>query len=178
MAEKCQIIAAKDGLTAGGSTAGAGGIANAYRPAEANFDQRAVNRINPAIGGDFNVGITNRDDLNGFIERTRKTGLHPSILGVGRGNHNDALMRALAQHGHGRAAYVDTLNEARKALMDASYSRADLHVKHPNRWRFDRSGAPNLLRDIDDQFELGPLLVFRQRITGFRTGKATLGGET
>ena len=40
------------------------------------------------------------------------------MLGFGRGNYNDALMQALAQNGNGAAAYIDTLNEARKVLVE------------------------------------------------------------
>ena len=40
------------------------------------------------------------------------------MLGFGQGNYNDALMQALAQNGNGNAAYIDTLNEARKVLVE------------------------------------------------------------
>ena len=34
------------------------------------------------------------------------------------------MMQALAQNGNGTAAYVDTLNEARKVLVDEASSRS------------------------------------------------------
>ncbi len=122
VSEKGKILAAIEKLNAGGSTAGAGGITEAYRMAEAAFDKAAVNRIILGTDGDFNVGITNREELKSFIERKRQSGIFLSILGVGRGNYNDALMQALAQNGNGTAAYIDTLNEARKVLSDESSS--------------------------------------------------------
>ena len=75
VSDKAKILSAIDALGAGGSTAGAAGIADAYRLAEANFDKSAVNRIILATDGDFNVGITDQDELKGFIERKRQSGI-------------------------------------------------------------------------------------------------------
>ena len=81
-------------LDAHGSTAGAEGIRQAYALAEQNFDPNGVNRVILATDGDFNVGITDKDELKGFIERQRGR-IFLSILGFGMGNYNDALMQAL-----------------------------------------------------------------------------------
>ena len=62
-AEKHKILAALDKLRAGGSTAGAAGIRQAYALAQGTFDKKAVNRVILATDGDFNVGITNREEL-------------------------------------------------------------------------------------------------------------------
>ena len=86
--------------------------------AEATFDKTAVNRVILATDGDFNVGITDVRELKAFVERKRETEIYLSVLAVGRGNYNDALVQALAQNGNGIAAYIDTLNEARKVLVD------------------------------------------------------------
>ena len=120
--EKGKIDAALENLSAGGSTAGAEGIRQAYQLAEQNFDKNGVNRVILATDGDFNVGITDTDELEGFIERERTSGIFLSVLGFGRGNYNDALMQALAQNGNGAAAYIDTLSEARKVLVEESTS--------------------------------------------------------
>ncbi|MEJ2123592.1 MAG: VWA domain-containing protein [Alphaproteobacteria bacterium] len=152
VANKGKIIAAIDRLGAGGSTAGAEGINDAYRLAEANFDKEGVNRVILATDGDFNVGITNREELKGFIERKRKTGIFLSILGVGRGNYNDALMQKLAQNGNGTAAYVDTLNEARKVLVDEASS-----TLFP------------IAKDVKIQVEFNPETVSEYRLIGYET---------
>ena len=73
--EKGKILAALDKLQAGGSTAGGAGIRLAYALAEMNFDKEAVNRVILATDGDFNVGITNQNELKSFIEHKRKTGI-------------------------------------------------------------------------------------------------------
>jgi Ca-activated chloride channel family protein len=98
-----------DRLGAGGSTAGAEGIRQAYALAEQNLDPRGVNRVILATDGDFNVGITNQEELKGYVERERGKGVFLSVLGFGMGNYNDALMQTLAQNGNGAAAYIDTV---------------------------------------------------------------------
>jgi Ca-activated chloride channel family protein len=152
VSEKGKILAAIDAFGAGGSTAGAAGIADAYRLAEAGFDKSAVNRIILATDGDFNVGITDQNELKGFIERKRQSGIFLSILGVGQGNHNDALMQTLAQNGNGTAAYVDTLNEARKVLVDEASSTLF-----------------TIAKDVKLQIEWNPKAVSEYRLVGYET---------
>ena len=122
VSNKARIQAVIDSLGAGGSTAGAEGIRQAYNLAKANLDSRGVNRVILATDGDFNVGITNQDELKGFVERERDKGVFLSVLGYGMGNYNDALMQALAQNGNGVAAYIDTIGEARKTLVEEASS--------------------------------------------------------
>jgi Ca-activated chloride channel homolog len=151
-ANRSDILAAIDRLGAGGSTAGAQGITDAYALAEANFDKNGVNRIILATDGDFNVGITNRDELKSFVERKRQKGIFLSILGVGIGNHNDAMMQALAQNGNGVAAYVDTLSEARKVLVEEA--SASLFT---------------IAKDVKIQVEFNPAAVAQYRLIGYET---------
>ena len=145
-------MAAIDRLGAGGSTAGAAGISDAYRLAEAGFDKSAVNRVILATDGDFNVGITDQSELKSYIERKRQSGIFLSILGVGQGNHNDALMQTLAQNGNGTAAYVDTLSEARKVLVDESSSTLF-----------------TIAKDVKAQIEWNPARVAEYRLIGYET---------
>src|SRR5262249_6944093 len=102
--------------------------------------------------GDFNVGITNRDELTGFIERQRAKGIFLSVLGFGMGNYNDALMQSLAQNGNGVAAYIDTLNEARKVLVQEATSTI----------------VP-IAKDVKIQAELNPATVAEYRLIGYET---------
>jgi len=81
--EKAKIMAALDNFRASGSTAGAEGIRQAYRLAEANFSADAVNRVILATDGDFNVGHTENSTLEDYISRKRETGVYLSILGFG-----------------------------------------------------------------------------------------------
>jgi Ca-activated chloride channel homolog len=150
--EKGKIDAALENLMADGSTAGAEGIRQAYQLAEQNFDKNGVNRVILATDGDFNVGITDTDELEGFIERERTSGIFLSVLGFGTGNYNDALMQALAQNGNGAAAYIDTLSEARKVLVEESTS-----TLFP------------IAKDVKIQVEFNPATVSEYRLIGYET---------
>jgi len=150
--EKGKILAALDRLAAGGSTAGGEGIRQAYALAEANFDSDGINRVILATDGDFNVGIRNPEELKGFVERKRQTGVYLTVLGFGRGNYNDALMQKLAQNGNGTAAYIDTLNEARKVLVD----EAD-------------GTLFTIANDVKIQVEFNPARVSEYRLIGYET---------
>src|SRR5690348_6222989 len=150
--DKAKIEAVIDSLGAGGSTAGAEGIRQAYALAEANLDPKGVNRVILATDGDFNVGITNQEELKGYIERERDKGVFLSVLGFGMGNYNDALMQALAQNGNGAAAYIDTLSEARKTLVEESSS-----TLFP------------IAKDVKIQIEFNPATVAEYRLVGYET---------
>ncbi len=124
----------------------------AYRLAEQNFDASGVNRVILATDGDFNVGITDPEELKSFIERKRKTGIFLSVLGFGMGNYNDQLMQTLAQNGNGAAAYIDTLSEARKVLVEEAGS-----TLFP------------IAKDVKIQMEFNPATVSEYRLIGYET---------
>ena len=92
-AERAKILNAIEGFHAGGGTAGAAGIHQAYRLAEAEFDANAINRVILATDGDFNVGISDPERLEDFIAAKRESGVYLSVLDFGRGNLNDLLMQ-------------------------------------------------------------------------------------
>jgi Ca-activated chloride channel family protein len=150
--QKDKIRTIIDGLGAGGSTAGAEGIRQAYALAKANFDPKGVNRVLLATDGDFNVGITDQNELKGYIERERDKGVFLSVLGFGSGNYNDALMQTLAQNGNGVAAYIDTINEARKTLVEEASS-----TLFP------------IAKDVKIQVEFNPATVAEYRLIGYET---------
>ncbi len=152
VSERGKILNALDRLHAGGSTAGAEGIRQAYALAEQNAVKDGVNRVILATDGDFNVGITNPDELKSFVERKRKSGVSLSVLGFGMGNYNDALMQTLAQNGNGNAAYIDSLNEARKVL-----------VKEAGSTLF------TIAKDVKLQVEFNPAKVAEYRLIGYET---------
>ncbi len=116
--ERGVISSALDRLEAGGSTNGGEGIELAYAMAAKNFVPGGVNRVVLATDGDFNVGVTNQDDLVDLIERKAKSGVFLSVLGFGRGNYQDSTLEKLADKGNGNYAYIDDRNEARKVLVE------------------------------------------------------------
>jgi Ca-activated chloride channel family protein len=150
--DKAKILAALDNLQSGGSTAGAEGIRQAYLLAGQHFRKDGVNRVILATDGDFNVGITDDDDLKSYIERQRKTGIYLSVLGFGMGNYNDALMQTLAQNGNGNAAYIDSLSEARKVLVEEASSTVF-----------------TIAKDVKIQVEFNPATVSEYRLIGYET---------
>ena len=115
--ETSQILAAIDSLKAGGSTAGGAGIELAYQVAKANFLPQGNNRVILATDGDFNVGPSSDAELVRLIEEKRDDGIFLTVLGLGTGNYKDSKMEQLANKGNGNYAYLDTLQEAKKALV-------------------------------------------------------------
>jgi Ca-activated chloride channel family protein len=117
-AEKRTILDAIDALAAGGSTNGGEGIRLAYRTAREGFVEGGVNRVILCTDGDFNVGVTSRSELHDLIRDEARTGVFLSVLGFGTGNLKDDTMETLADRGNGNYAYVDTLAEGRKVLVE------------------------------------------------------------
>ena len=113
---KGEILNALNNLEAGGSTNGGAGIQLAYKTALDNFIQGGNNRVVLATDGDFNVGLASDKELVSLIENKRKSGVFLSVLGFGSGNLNDSMMEKLADKGNGNYAYIDSMEEAKKAL--------------------------------------------------------------
>lgn len=147
---KEKILGALDNLSAGGSTNGAQGIELAYKTAEENFIKRGTNRVILATDGDFNVGITNQGDLTRLIEEKAKTGIFLSVLGYGMGNYKDSTLEKLADKGNGNYAYIDTINEARKVLVEQMGGT-----------------LVTIAKDVKIQVEFNPALVAAYRLIGY-----------
>ena len=111
-----------------------------------------VSRVLLATDGDFNVGIYDTEELKGFVERKRESGVFLSVLGFGQGNYHDALMQTLAQNGNGVAAYIDTLGEAQKVLVDEA-----------------TSALFPIAKDVKIQVEFNPATVSEYRLLGYET---------
>jgi Ca-activated chloride channel family protein len=151
-AEKATILGALDQLAAGGSTAGAEGIALAYRLAEAHKVTDGINRVILATDGDFNVGIEDPEDLKTFIRQKRDSGVFLSVLGFGQGNLGDDTMQALAQNGNGNAAYIDSFREAQKVLVQQAGGTLE-----------------TIAKDVKIQVEFNPAFVSEYRLIGYET---------
>lgn len=148
--EAAKIIAALDGLEAGGSTAGGEGIELAYKIAEQHKVPNGVNRILLATDGDFNVGTSDMASLKKLIEAKRKSGIALTTLGVGQGNYHDGIAEQLANVGNGNHAYIDTLNEARKVLIDEVSAT-----------------MMTIAKDVKIQVEFNPAVVSEYRLIGY-----------
>ncbi|RJG44777.1 von Willebrand factor type A domain-containing protein [Mesorhizobium sp. DCY119] len=150
--DKVKILEAIDRLQPGGSTAGAAGIEEAYRLAQKSFIKDGINRVMLATDGDFNVGQSDDADLKRMVEEKRKSGIFLSVFGFGRGNLNDQMMQTIAQNGNGTAAYIDTLAEAEKVLVQDAGS-----TLFP------------IAKDVKIQVEFNPEKVSEYRLIGYET---------
>jgi Ca-activated chloride channel family protein len=112
------ILDALRRLEAGGSTNGGAGLMLAYKVAQDHFIKGGVNRVILATDGDFNVGVTDQGSLLRLVEEKRASGVALSVLGYGMGNVKDSTMVKLADAGNGNYAYIDSLAEAQKVLVE------------------------------------------------------------
>ncbi len=113
-----EIIAAVSALEAGGSTNGADGIETAYELAERYFIKGGNNRVILATDGDLNVGPSSESELDALIKEKKASGVYLTVLGFGTGNIKDNKMETLADHGNGNYAYIDSVGEAKKVLVE------------------------------------------------------------
>lgn len=116
-ADKVLIMEAISDLKAGGSTNSASGIQTAYQLAEKYSMPGGVNRILMATDGDFNVGMTSEGALARLVTEKKQNGVCLTMLGVGYGNYKDNKLEALADYGDGNYYYLDSVFEARRALI-------------------------------------------------------------
>lgn len=150
--DSTKILTSLQNLSAGGSTAGQAGLQQAYALAEQMAEDGDTSRVILATDGDFNVGISDPAKLQTFVEEKRDSGVYLSVLGFGRGNYNDTIMQTLAQNGNGTAAYIDTLAEAQKVLVDQI------------------GGALfTIAEDVKIQIEFNPAEVAEYRLIGYET---------
>src|SRR5262249_41172117 len=101
--------------------------------------------------GDFNVGITDQDDLVKLIERQRDSGVYLSLLGFGMGNLKDSTLEKLAHHGNGHYAYVDSEKEAHKIFVEQG------------------AALVTVAKDVKLQVEFNPSRVGASRLIGYET---------
>ncbi|PLK47387.1 VWA domain-containing protein [Uliginosibacterium sp. TH139] len=148
--DKATLIAAIDGLRAGGSTAGASGIQLAYTAAQQSFIPNGINRILLATDGDFNVGLNDTRQLKSLIEEKRQSGISLSTLGFGTGNYNEAMMEQIADVGDGAYSYIDSLMEGHKVLVNEMTST-----------------LATIARDVKVQIEFNPAVVREYRQIGY-----------
>jgi Ca-activated chloride channel homolog len=149
--KKNEILASLDNLNSGGSTNGAMGIHLAYDIAKANFMANGgINRVILCTDGDFNVGVTNRDELVGLIEEKAKSRVFLSIFGFGMGNLKDSTLEALSGKGNGTYGYIDNRREAEKVFVEQV-----------------EGTLATIAKDVKIQVEFNPAKVASYRLIGY-----------
>ena len=148
--EQEKILAALDQLEAGGSTNGGEGLQLAYAMARQAFIRNGVNRVVLATDGDFNVGTVDQKALETMIGDQRKSGIALTTLGFGTGNYNDAMAEQLADLGNGNHAYIDSINEGRRVLVEEMAAT-----------------MLTIAQDVKIQLEFNPAVVAEYRLIGY-----------
>jgi Ca-activated chloride channel family protein len=144
------ILDALRRLEGGGSTNGGAGLMLAYKVAQDHFIKGGVNRVILATDGDFNVGVTDQGSLLRLIEEKRASGVALSVLGYGMGNVKDSTMVKLADAGNGNYAYIDSLAEAQKVLVEQAGGT-----------------LVTVAKDVKLQIEFNPRVVGAYRLIGY-----------
>ncbi|PKL74966.1 MAG: hypothetical protein CVV27_17790 [Candidatus Melainabacteria bacterium HGW-Melainabacteria-1] len=148
--QKEKILAALDKLEAGGSTAGGAGIQLAYQLARQHFVNGGNNRVILATDGDFNVGASSDGELERLIAAKRQEGTFLTVLGYGMGNYKDNKLELLANKGNGNYAYIDSIAEARKVLVQEAGGT-----------------LLTIAKDVKLQLEFNPAKVASYRLIGY-----------
>ena len=148
--ETKKIKKALDSLEAGGGTYGSKGIETAYKLAEENFIKGGNNRIILATDGDLNIGLTSEEELEKLITEKKESGIFLSVLGFGTGNIKDNKMETLADKGNGNYAYIDSLREANKVLVEEMTAT-----------------LLTICKDVKFQVEFNPEVVDSYRLLGY-----------
>ncbi|MEL0620958.1 VWA domain-containing protein [Psychrobacter proteolyticus] len=148
--QKAKILAAIDGLNASGSTNGEDALKLAYRQAEQGLKKNGINRIMMLTDGDFNVGISDVDEMLDLVKAHRDRGISLSTVGFGRGNLNDHMMEQMADNGNGNYSYIDSLTEAKKVFGDELAATFNTVAK-----------------DVKVQVEFNPDVVSEWRLIGY-----------
>jgi Ca-activated chloride channel family protein len=100
--------------------------------------------------GVANVGEKDPHKIAEQVKPMREKGIYLNTIGVGMNNHNDVLLEQLADKADGMCSYIDSPDEAKRALVD----------------RFTGAFQP-IARDVKIQVEFDPRQVLRYRLLGY-----------
>lgn len=115
---KLMIKAALTDLSAGGSTAGGAAINKAYEIAFKHDTAENESSIIIATDGDFNVGVSDKEQLKALISENSRKGVHLSAIGVGMGNMRSDMLETIADAGDGQHMYFNGYIDAKKFFVE------------------------------------------------------------
>jgi Ca-activated chloride channel family protein len=145
-----RVRSAVAGLRTDGATNAEAGITLGYDLANRYFRPEGNNRIILCSDGVANVGVTGPERILERIGREARKGIELTTLGFGMGNYNDVLMEQLADKGDGRYAYLDTIDEARRVLVEELEGTLE-----------------TIAKDAKVQVQFNPEVVARWRLLGY-----------
>ena len=105
-------------MRADGGTNAEAGLTLGFAEAVVAHTQGAQNRVVFLSDGVGNIGETNENQLLEDARRAREKGIYLNTIGFGMTNHNDRFLEQLANGGDGLCNYVDSPDEAQRALVD------------------------------------------------------------
>ena len=152
--KKAEILNVINGLRAGGSTNGEGGIRMAYDQANRHYFQGGANRVILCSDGDFNVGKSSDGELVELIQEKAASGVFLSVFGFGMGNLKDGKLEKLADKGNGHYGYIDNVKEAEKVFQDELVGT-----------------LYTIAKDVKLQVEFNPATVGAYRLIGYENRK-------
>jgi Ca-activated chloride channel homolog len=126
------------------------GLRLGYQQAAQMYQAGATNRVILCSDGVANVGATDPAAILEFVHGYTAEGITLTSVGVGMGNFNDVLLEQLADKGAGNYAYVDTLEEAQRVLVDNLVSTMQI-----------------IAQDAKVQVDFNPDVVARYRLIGY-----------
>ncbi|MDE0896939.1 MAG: von Willebrand factor type A domain-containing protein, partial [Planctomycetota bacterium] len=105
-------------MVADGGTNAEAGLTLGFAEAVVAHTPGAQNRVVFLSDGVGNIGETNENQLLEDARRAREKGIYLNTIGFGMTNHNDRFLEQLANGGDGLCNYVDSPDEAQRALVD------------------------------------------------------------
>ena len=150
VAQRETIVNVINGLVAGGSTYGAGGLNVAYDQAAAGYIDGGINHVILCTDGDFNVGPSSTAELLALVRSKRATGVTLTALGFGAGNLNDQMMEAVSDAGNGMYSMISSADQADNYAQNRLLSTLE-HVA----------------KDMKIQIEFNPTQVTAYRLLGY-----------
>ena len=145
-----EIKSVINSLYASGCTNASDGLVLAYNENKKRFDSKGVNRVILCSDGDFNVGVTDREELQSLIKQQAKSGVFLTVLGFGMGNYKDNTMETLANYGQGSHHYINSKKEAKRVLEDENFG-----------------SMLTIAKDVKIQIDFNPAKVQSYRLIGY-----------
>ena len=132
------------------STNADAGLRLGYKMAMKAYRAEATNRVILCSDGVANTGNIDPDVMLSEVHRYVEEGVTLTTIGVGMGHFNDVLLENLADKGNGNYAYIDTIDEAQKVLVDDLVSTMQV-----------------IALDAKIQVDFNPEVVARYRLIGY-----------
>ena len=145
-----KILDAIDSLSPMESTNADAGLRLGYKMAMQAYNPDATNRVILCSDGVANTGNIDPEEILAEVHGYVEEGVTLTSIGVGMGNFNDVLLEKLADNGNGNYAYIDTIDEARKVLVDDLVSTMQV-----------------IALDAKIQVDFNPEVVARYRLIGY-----------